>query len=37
MKTERELPPPDPTTRNRYDRFRNEVMAGGSAWKYLFD
>ena len=30
MKTERELPPPDPTTRNRYDRFRNEVMAGGS-------
>jgi membrane-associated protease RseP (regulator of RpoE activity) len=30
MKTEQELPPPDPTTRNRYDRFRNEVMAGGS-------
>ena len=30
MKTEHELPPPDPTTRNRYDRFRNEVMAGGS-------
>ena len=30
MKTERELPPPDPATRNRYDRFRNEVMAGGS-------
>ena len=30
MKTEMELPPPDPATRNRYDRFRNEVMAGGS-------
>ena len=30
MKTEHELPPPDPTTRGRYDRFRNEVMAGGS-------
>jgi membrane-associated protease RseP (regulator of RpoE activity) len=30
MKTENELPPPDPATRNRYDRFRNEVMAGGS-------
>ena len=30
MKTEHELPPPDPATRGRYDRFRNEVMAGGS-------
>lgn len=30
MKTEHELPPPDPTTHARYDRFRNEVMAGGS-------
>ena len=30
MKTEWRLPPPDPATRNRYDRFRNEVMAGGS-------
>jgi membrane-associated protease RseP (regulator of RpoE activity) len=30
MKTQDELPPPDPASRNRYDRFRNEVMAGGS-------
>lgn len=30
MRTEDQFPPPDPATRNRYDRFRNEVMAGGS-------
>lgn len=33
MKTDLELPPPDPSDpagRGRYDRFRNEVMAGGS-------
>lgn len=29
-RVEHELPPPDPTTRARYDRFKNEVMAGGS-------
>jgi membrane-associated protease RseP (regulator of RpoE activity) len=30
MKVDAELPPPDPAERGRYDRFRNEVMAGGS-------
>jgi membrane-associated protease RseP (regulator of RpoE activity) len=30
MKVHAELPPPDPAERGRYDRFRNEVMAGGS-------